>query len=65
MVRGKVPGAHGVPVEFFATYKNELAPRLAQIYSTSQKTGHLLESTCEALVIPLETWMSFNGCKIL
>ena len=53
LARGKVPGTDGLPAEFFAAYRDLLAPKLVELYQYARETGFLPASSREALVIPL------------
>lgn len=48
---GKTPGADGIPVEFYFTYQELLAPRLTMLFAQFTKIGSLLESMSEAVIV--------------
>ena len=53
MIRRKTPGTDGLPVEFYATYINLLAPKLVALYGAAREARILPVSTREALVVPI------------
>lgn len=52
MARNKTPGIDGLPVEFYSTYIDELAPRLLTVFQEAGTLGCLPASTREAIIIP-------------
>lgn len=51
--RNNSPGADGLPVEFYATYIDLLAPHLHSLYTEALEIGVLPHSTLQALVVSL------------
>ncbi|KAJ1185299.1 hypothetical protein NDU88_002093 [Pleurodeles waltl] len=41
MARGKVPGADGLPTEFYSAYIDLLVPQLSALYTEALQTGRL------------------------
>lgn len=53
MARNKTPGIDGLPIEFYSTYIDLLAPRLLTVFKEARESGQLPASTREAIIIPL------------
>lgn len=48
---GKTPGAEGIPVEFYSTYQDLIAPRLPWLLGEFSRGGFLPDSMSEALIV--------------
>ena len=51
--RGHSPGGDGLPVEFYTTYEDTLAPPLHNLFAVAREMGSLPPSIREVQVIPL------------
>lgn len=51
MQSGKSPGTDGIPIEFYATHQDLLAPRLTSLLLRSAELGSIPDSLSEAIVV--------------